>query len=206
MNKKASINSQILSKNTCTLSLGVMIIFLLCGGVAGCLFAVSAHYSANFISFQNDIVSVIKNGADTYSFWNTYLNLTKYPIIVFFLSFTVFGYAVIPIIVSLKSFFLTFSISTILQLYGTKSFLLSVSIFGIQTFISIPVLLLMATLGVEISKSFSAFLKNRKGNMVKKDKTIVKYVIVFMILLFILLLFTFLDITITPIIVSLLLK
>ncbi len=206
MNKKASNKSQIIPKSISSLNLAIMVIFLLCGGVAGCIFALSAKHSPDLLSFQCDIVSVVKNEVDAYSFWSTYFNLAKYPCIIFLLSFTVFGYAVIPIIISLKSFFLTFSISTVLQLYGVKRFFLSVSMFGIQTFLSIPTLLLIAALGVEISKCFSIFLKNRKGNPSIKDKLIARYVIVFIALLFLLLLFTFLDITITPLLVSLSLK
>ena len=206
MNKKVSNKSRIVQKNNSLLSLAVMVIFLLCGGVAGCILALYAQHIPDSIFFRHDIVSVVQNEVDAYSFWSTYFNLIKYPFIIFLLSFTAFGYMIIPLIISLKSFFLTFSISTVLQLYGIKRFVLSISMFGIQTFLSIPALLLTATLGVEISKYLSVLLEKGKGNLINNDKLIFKYVIVFVALLFFLLLFTFLDITITPLLVSLSLK
>jgi|GEM_PF-5580186 len=206
MNKKASNNSLILKKSANPLSLTIIVIFLLCGGVAGCILSLYTQHSTDSLFFSHDIVSVVQNQVSEYSFWSTYLNLIKYPFIIFVLSFTAFGYAVIPLIISLKSFFLTFSISIVLQLYGINRFFLSVSMFGIQTFLSIPILLLTASLGVEISKCFSVFLKRRKGNSSKNDKMILNYVIVFVVLMLCLLLFTFLDITITPLLVSLSLK
>lgn len=206
MYKKVSNKSQIISQNTVLLNLAVTVIFLLCGGVAGCIFSLSAHNSSNLLSFQSDIISVVKNEINSYSFWSTYFNLIKYPFIIFLLSFTAFGSVLIPVIISLKSFFLTFSISTVLQLYGIEKFYLSVSMFGIQTFLSIPILLLIAALGIEISKCFSVFQKNRKANLAVRDKFIVRYVIVFFTLMFAFLLFTVLDITVTPLLVSLSLK
>lgn len=206
MSKKASNNFQMISKSTGSLSMALMVIFLLCGGIAGCIFSLSAQQSSELLFFQSDIVSLAKNEVTVFSFWSTYFNLTKYLFIIFLLSFTVFGYIIIPIIVSLKSFFLTFSISTVLQLYGIKCFFLSMSMFGIQAFLSIPTLLLTAASGVEISKCFSVFLKNPNGNNTNKNKLILKYVIVFFTLMLALLLFTFLDITVTPLLVSLSLK
>lgn len=206
MKKKASNKSLILQKSTNPFSFTIIVIFLLCGGVAGCILALYAQHSPDSLFFSRDIVSVVQNQVGEYSFWSTYLNSVKYPLIIFLLSFTAFGYAVIPLMVFLKSFFLTFSISIVLQLYGINRFFLSLAMFGIQAFLSIPILLLTACFGIEISKCFSAFLNRKKGNSVKNDKTIIKYVIVFAVLMFFMLLSTFLDITITPLLVSLSLK
>ena len=204
MNNKVSKNLQILKKNDSTRTFSAIVIFMICGAVAGCIISLYTQHTPNLKFFQNDIFSVIENEIDAYSFGRTYFNLTKYPFIIFLLSFTVFGYMLIPLIISLKSFLLTFSISTILQLYGSKYFFLPLSLFGIQTFLSIPALLLIATLGVEVSKSFS--FKSRKGKFNKKDKSIFKYILLFFTLMFSLLLFTFLDIALTPRLVSLSIK
>ena len=206
MNKKVSKKFQILQKSDSLRTFSVMVIFLLCGGVAGCILALYAPHTPDSIFFRSDIVSAVQNEIDAYSFWSTYFNLIKYPFVIFLLSFTIFGYALIPLMISLKSFFLTFSISTILQLYGTKRLFLPLSLFGIQTFLSIPALLLIATFGVEVSKGFSCSLKSEKGKFNKKDKSIFKYVLLFFTLMFCLLLFAFLDIALTPRLVSLSIK
>lgn len=185
-------------------NIAAAVVFLLCGIAAGCIFSCYSDVSENsFILSNASLSEIIANGAGDYSFRQAYFNLIKYPAIIFLLGFTALGFFAVPAAVFIKGFFMSFSISSVMRLLGSKGFFLSVAMFGLQTFISIPCILLAAALALEMSKLFSGVLRSSKGSFPTKNTRVIPYISTFAILAVLLLLFAVLDIALTPVFISL---
>lgn len=188
-------------------NIAVVIVFLLCGIAVGCIFSCYSDVSENsFILSNGSLSEIVTNGAADYSFRQTYFNLIKYPAIIFLLGFTALGFLAVPATVFIKGFFISFSISSVMRLLGSKGFFLSVAMFGLQTFISIPCILFTASFALEMSKLFSGVLRGSNGSFSAKNTKIVPYISAFAILAVLLLLFALLDIALTPTFISLAIK
>ncbi|NLA86338.1 MAG: hypothetical protein GX847_03455, partial [Clostridiales bacterium] len=62
----------------------------------------------------------------------------KYHLLALFLGFSILGVVSIPFLSAVRGFFLSFSVSAVIKLFGSRGILLALSIFGINTLITIP--------------------------------------------------------------------
>lgn len=189
-------------QNNVSLDLAIMVLFFLCGIAAGCIFSLYRGNADNSFLFDTNLNEIAQNGAKDYSFWQTYFNLIKYPTIVFLLGFTALGFFVIPITVSVKSFFIAFSVSSVIQALGLKGFWVALAFFGLQTAVSIPCLLLTATFAFNMSKLFATAVKHSGSSFISHNAKPGVYIVFFIILSILLLIFALLDIALTPTLVS----
>lgn len=189
-----------------SLNAAIMITFFLIGMIAGCIFNVYANDAGNNILFNNNLKEIAANGATTYSFAKTYLNLIKYPTIIFLLGYTALGIFAIPLTVLFKGFFISFSVSSVIQTFGLSGFYSALAMFGLQTMISIPCIIITASFSLEISKLFTSVLHRSKKQVSSNFITPSLHIALFIITAFLLLIFALLDTLLTPTLVSLVAK
>jgi stage II sporulation protein M len=89
----------------------------------------------------------------------------KYHLAALFLGFSVLGVFCIPALSAVRGFFLSFSVSAIIRLMGSKGILLTLSIFGINTLITIPCFFVLSVSGFSASLYLLrlVFSKNTKN-------------------------------------------
>ena len=137
-----------------------------------------------------------------YSFWSTFFNLIKFPLLVFFFGFTAFGVILTPATVFMKGCFVSASVSAAVSSFGAKGILFAVSMFGIQTLVSIPCLIVASAFSIELSKTFLFVFKRSKKNLVGVRPQISSFLILFLFMLLLLFLFSAVDAVLTPKLVS----
>lgn len=183
--------------------MALMVICLFMGLVFGCVFVINSNHIpfANFLNLE--ITSISTGATENYSFFNTFFTMAKYPIIVFVLGFTAFGQILIPAAVFIKGFMLSFSISTLIGSIGKSGVFIALSMFGFQSLISIPCLLVVSTLSFETSKAFASVLARQTVPNSRKQKPIAHVVTTFVFALILMLITAIIDMAITPALVSL---
>lgn len=186
-----------------SLNMAIMVVFFLCGIVAGCIFTIYANDVGSGLLSDNNLKEIATNGATAYSFAKTYFNLLKYPAIVFLLGFTALGILAIPLTVSVKGFFISFSVSSVIQAFGFNGFRVALAMFGLQAFVSIPCLLTTASFAFEMSKLFTNVLHRSKRQVPSNLTKPSLHIILFAISAILLLIFALLDTALTPALVSL---
>ncbi len=189
-----------------SLNAAIMIIFFLVGMVAGCIFNVYANDAGNNLLSNNNLKEIATNGATAYSFSKSYLNLIKYPAIIFLLGYTALGIIAIPISVSIKGFFISFSVSSIIQAFGFSGFWAALAMFGLQTMVSIPCIIITASFSFEISRLFTNVLHRSKKQVSSHFTNPSLHIALFIITAVLLLIFALFDTLLTPVLVSLVAK
>ncbi len=187
-------------------SMVVMVVCLVLGVVAGCIFA---EYSGNGVLtglVGEDIRRLSENGTYEYSFIKTFLNLVKYPIISFLFAFCAYGVLCIPALVFFKGFTLSLSISSIIGAFGKNGILTALSVFGVQTIISIPCLLIITSFSFDCSKTFAFVIKAPNGHILAKRPKFLYFTLAFVFCVILLLLTALVDTALTPRFLSLSLK
>lgn len=180
-------------------NIALMLVFLICGIVCGCLFAgCTSNDFGSSVKYED-----LSNGALNYSFLASYFNFIKYPALFFFMGFTAVGIFFVPILVSVKGFFITVSISSLIKIWGIKGLYISLAVFGLQTMISIPVILFSSAFSFEFSKVFFNALRSKKNNVLPRHSGFGPYFMFYLIIVLILVLFALLDVLITPALFSL---
>ncbi len=186
-------------------TMAMMVVFLLCGIIIGCL--VGKYISGESDNFLKRYVlqyeEITHVGVGKYSFLKSLFNLTKYPVIIFLLSFTAIGVFSIPLIVFIKGFFSAISVSAVIHSIGTNGILAALSIFGIQTLITFPCILLISSIAFEFSKVFFKIFRRNSCATVVYPISLQGYIFIFFICLIALLLCTLVDMLLTPIFVNL---
>ena len=110
-------------------------------------------------------LSAIESGTMVYpdtvsSFWNTF----RWLIGIFLCSFTLIGILVIPILLCVRGFLLSFAVSCFIRTLGASGVILSALLFGLPGLFSISALLL---LGVQ---SFNLSLRIKQKGKAKQNK------------------------------------
>ena len=105
--------------NSYSFSIALVVVFLFLGIIAGCIVSVGNIYASN------DLKEVIVNGINDYTFYNSFYNFIKYPLLIFLLGWTLLGVFLIPITVFFKGFFLAYSIMFLLNSFGINGLLVS---------------------------------------------------------------------------------
>ncbi len=179
---------------------------MLVGIAVGCVCA--AHAEGTVLSglIGEDLLAFSSDGTWQYSFSKTFFNLIKYPTAVFLLSFTAFGVVVIPALMFLKGFVLSLSVSSVLSSLGKRGIITAFSVFGVQSAVSIPCLILLAALAFEISKVFACVLVPQKRRLNGKKPSFIYFLVFFVFCCILLFLTASLDSVLTPKLLSLSLR
>lgn len=178
----------------------IMSVCLLFGIVLGC--ATSVRAESSFSPFAE--YTALSDGVSVnYSFSKVYLNMVKYPLIVFILGFTAFGQLAIPLVVAVKGFFISFSVSLIMRGAGLHGLLSAMSVFGVQALLSIPCLLILAGVAFRFSKLFALRIQSQPSGIQPPSVRPGVYFSIFGIFLLLCLIFSLIDTIITPRLVSL---
>lgn len=205
---KTSLKSRIttLQANTFSTNAVVYIFVLLCGMVTGLLLSRNIQTSGFLSLFENDLQQIAINGVGEYSFAKTFFNSVKFPALIFFFGFTAPGVVLTPLAVFLKGWLLSASISAVVSSFGVNGAVVAMSMFGIQTLIQIPCLVIIASFSTDMSLFFLSTMKQTKIPSVRKHLRPGTYLLVFSITLVLLVVISFLDVFFTPKLVSLSLK
>jgi len=135
--------------------------FFLVGALAG---AISANYISDFSGalLRNYFLSpeggVFTSGGFGKSLFDTFL----YPIIAIFFGFAAFGFILLPPLLGLKGFVLTFVAASIIKVFGGKGFWVSLSLFGLTSLISLPCLLILSVQAFTASYALTGALLKRR--------------------------------------------
>ncbi len=111
----------------------------LCGCIIGTVTARFISDGTNLNTYVSNYISFFLSGSSSKPGLITAItdNL-KYHLFAIFLGFSVLGVFCIPILSAVRGFFLSFSISAIIRLLGSKGIILALSIFGVNTLLTIP--------------------------------------------------------------------
>ena len=194
------------SLNSFSISLAISFLALALGIASGCIFANKADDATLSTLISSDVLALINGESGEYSLISTLFNLFKYPATLLFLAFSATGVFLTPCVVFSKGFFLSLSVSSVISAFGKNGFLLSLSMFGLQSLISIPIILLFSAVTFEFSKPFAQLVfltaSTNRGKQIKTGSLF----FIFLIVLVFLLISSLLDAFITPKLVSLSLK
>ena len=180
----------------------IMIICFLLGITCGCVFCFQSK-SSNLSSSVTEILDgIMLNGSVEYSFIKTYFNYIKYIFLVFLLGFTVLGLIGIPATVFFKGFFLSLSISSILRSYGQSAIFIALSMFGIQSLLSLPCILITSAIAFGVSLELTKAVTVQKQMKSRFSIKTSQYIFVLLSFVVLALVFTFLDVALTPKLVS----
>ena len=111
--KKNNKNSHMQSRDF-SVSIALMIVFILAGIVVGTVCCFATDFFPSNLGFITQIDKLGQNGFD-YSFFQSLFNFSKYPLLIFIFGLTALGFFVTPVLVFLKGFFLSFSVSAIFK-------------------------------------------------------------------------------------------
>lgn len=115
---------------------GILFLF---GCIAGTIAAGSVSDGTSLNATVNQYLSDF--AADTTmkpDLLNATVEAYKYHLAAIFLGFSILGVVCIPLLFAVRGFFLCFTTSTIIRLFGAKGILLTLSMFGISTMITVP--------------------------------------------------------------------
>ncbi len=111
----------------------------LCGCIIGTLSAGFVSDGTALNEYISGYLSFFLSDASTeISLFSAVANNFKYHLLALFLGFSILGVVSIPVLSAVRGFFLSFSVSAIIRLLGSRGILLALSIFGINTLITIP--------------------------------------------------------------------
>ena len=139
-----------LPSNGATAALIIMAVVFFIGGLAGCTLAGRAEGGgeAALSGYLEGFLNVAESGeivrpAFISLLWKT----IRWPLFVILLGFTPLGLICIPALFLVRSFLLSFSISSFFHVLGTKGLFLAFSIFGITSLVYIPILFVLGIQG-----------------------------------------------------------
>ncbi len=111
----------------------------LCGCIIGTVSAGFVNDGTKLNDYITNYLSFFLSGSSTKpSLFSAMADNFKYHLLAVFLGFSVLGVVCIPVVSAVRGFFLSFSISAIIRLLGSKGIFLALSMFGLNTLITLP--------------------------------------------------------------------
>ncbi len=121
--------------------------FFLCGAIIACIVSASVDGESGE-ALTKTIVSYIsvlsERPISTALLGPALLNAFRYHLLVFVFSFTSLGVLFVPCLMALRGFFLSFSITAFVRLFGTSGLWLALGAFLVQNLILLPCLFVLA--------------------------------------------------------------
>lgn len=142
---------------------GVMFVF---GCIIGTICAGFIRDGTKLNEYVSGYLSIFLNGTSARpDFFSAVIDSYKYHLMAALLGFSIIGIFFIPVLTAVRGFFLCFSISAIVRLLGAKGILLALSIFGLNTILTIPCFFILSVYAFSASLYIFRllFTKNAKG-------------------------------------------
>jgi len=131
-------------------------LFFLVGAVLGSVFAsfISPKVGQELLEYSSDAVNAsMCNRGDVLL---SLISVTKYPLIIFLLGFTLYGFFTVPVVVGFKGFSLSFAIAAMVKIYGYQGLLTSAVLYFGTNFFTIPCIFIVSAMSFQTSKSLAA--------------------------------------------------
>ena len=187
MRKKALKKSD-MSSNGMTAALMIMAVLFFVGGVAGCLLAGRAggEGEAALNGYLDGFLNVTVSGEMTKpSFFVLLWKAVRWPLFVFLCGFTPIGLIAIPVLFLVRSFLLSFSISSFFHVLGAKGLLFAFSVFGISGLVHIPILFVFGIQGFLNAGSVIGRITGETRHYPSLNRSdLILYFVCFLILIF----------------------
>lgn len=113
------------------------------GAVCGCALAAYGGETDSLVREAGGYTSIVKASG-----LQVAVDVLKYPLIVFLCGLSAAGVLLIPAAMGVRGFFLAFSVTTFVRLYGGMGLVFSLSVFGVQCFLVFPLLMLLSAQGL----------------------------------------------------------
>lgn len=152
------LNKRIVDKKSITDSSGrigtmLSVIFFVCGVLLG-TFTVSTISETGSSALYGEVAEYIdqleSGGIIRADIISAIISAFKYPLLVFFLGFSIPGFALVPAVVGIRGFYLSFSIATFVKVFGSGGALVAFGLFGLTALITVPCLFVLS------ARSFSS--------------------------------------------------
>lgn len=121
--------------------------FFICGVLLGTFTAGSINESGS-MSLYGEVSEYIEQiesgGIIRADFISALIVAFKYPVFVIFLGFSIPGFVIMPFVLGLRGFYLSFSIATFIKVFGSGGALVAFGLFGLTALITIPCLFILA--------------------------------------------------------------
>lgn len=128
-------------------ALGIAALCFLAGLTAGCLCSLWGGEAADAAVLEY-LVGLTSGTVQSPSIGAAFLGQFQYPVLCFLFGLTVLGVFLIPITLMTRAFFLAFTITSCVRVFGAwNGFLLSVSMLGLPALLALPCLMVLATFG-----------------------------------------------------------
>ncbi|MCL2030780.1 MAG: hypothetical protein FWG93_04475 [Oscillospiraceae bacterium] len=127
----------------------VSFVFIL-GVTAGALLAyrVDAGPDSALNAYLRDYAGLLRTGgAAAAPVWRTFLDVFLFPSLVFLSGFTLPGVAAIPLLLLVRGFMLSFSVTALVAVLGTDGLRLALWELGPQCIVGVPCLLILSVCG-----------------------------------------------------------
>ena len=82
------------------------------------------------------------------SVWDVFVSYFRYPVMAFLLGFCQIGTILLPLLCAMQGFFLSFSVSALIDCLGRRGLLTVISLFGIRSILTIPCTLLISAIAI----------------------------------------------------------
>lgn len=172
---------------THTLGLLLCAVFFVCGCVIGAVAAGFVASADQLGSSVRDYLSLMSDKTSVQpSLMSSVVDAFKYHLLAVFLGSSVLGVFCIPILSAVRGFFLSFSVSVIVRLLGGKAILLTLSMFGISTLITIPCFFILSVIAFSASQNLLRVSLSKSGKapgMPPAGRTVVVCVVCLALLL-----------------------
>ncbi len=147
-------------------SAAILSALFLCGVVAGTVVCSNLGSNSGIGEYLDGYVALSSAKTDTgsligYAFFNAF----KYHALIVIFGFSALGVVIVPVIVAVRGFFLSFAITSFIKVFGGNGFALALSALGAQSLIALPCLLILASQAFSMSASImSSGLGNKKAS------------------------------------------
>ena len=136
----------------------------LCGCIIGTIAAGFVGDGTKLNEYISGYLSLFLSGTSAkLSLFTAITDNLKYHLFSIFLGFSILGIFCIPLLSAVRGFFLSFTVSTIIRLLGSKGILLVLSIFGVNTLITIPCFFVLSVSAFSASLYLLRLSKNVKS-------------------------------------------
>ncbi len=156
-------------KGNISSSLAILTAIFLCGIVAGavCASFIGGDAGATLGDYMTRYVTAFGEGQHPLTLLpKTVWSVFQYPLFAFLFGFTALGVVLIPGTVALRGFFLAFSVGSMVKLFGMSGLWLALAIFGMQTLIGVPCLMIISAQGFLAAQSFAKMMARGKRVMI----------------------------------------
>lgn len=149
-------------KNASNINTAAFIIctaFFVCGCIAGTFASGATGEGSALYDYLSEYLQIAQEGQMDTGFLTVFAGCVKYHIAAIIFGFSILGIVSVPALGAVRGFFLTFSISSIVRVFGGQGILLSLSVFGISSFLTLPCFFILSTQSFTASAGmFSAVL------------------------------------------------